>query len=119
MAMHPLPPDIAPSDASGVGMHPLPPDVAPSDTSGAGMHPLPPDIAPRDTSVSGMHPLPPDVASSGAGNPVIGSQSPDLSGGIESKLSQIDLFHSMQSARAYALNSIVDALDREAFGIIA
>jgi hypothetical protein len=86
------------------------------------MHPLPPDIAPSDESGSGMHQLPPDVASSGAsgsGNIVIGSQLPDLSGriGVNSPI-QIDLFHSMLSTRAYALNSIMDVLDRGTFGTI-
>ena len=103
--------------------------VAPSDfikgeprgTSSLVTNPLPPDIAPGDASGSGIHPLPPDIAPSGASSTVrlvIGSQPFDLTEEIEGKFSQIDLFHSLQSARAYALNSIVDVLDRGAVGTV-
>jgi len=121
LVTNPLPPDIAPGDASGSGIHPLPPDIAPGNASGSGIHPLPPDIAPGNASGSGIHPLPPDIAPSGASSTVrlvIGSQPFDLTEEIEGKFSQIDLFHSLQSARAYALNSIVDVLDRGAVGTV-
>src|SRR3972149_6616421 len=116
---------VAPSDfikgeprgTSSLVTNPLPPDIAPGDASGSGIHPLPPATAPGNASGSGIHPLPPDIAPSGASSTVrlvIGSQPFDLTEEIEGKFSQIDLFHSLQSARAYALNSIVDVLDRGA-----
>ena len=47
------------------------------------------------------------------------SPPPDLSGGVGTNSPiQMDVLHSMQSARAYALNSIMDVLVKGAVGTI-
>ncbi len=119
--INPGPPQIDQGLLDATLINPGPPQIDQGLLDATLINPGPPQIGSGFGQNNNFHPFPPDIASrgaSGSGNLVIGSQPPIFSGEIESKLTKIDLFHSIHSARAYALNSIVDVLDKGAYGTI-